>query len=324
MKLLINIILILFCITIHSQNYKLIDETVKNYPKFNSIDELASRVNNDFNTDTEKVRAFFTWTTQNISYDLTKYYAVRAPQLVIRFDSEMINKSIANQNRENLAKEIFENRKALCFGYSSLFTELCLKSNIEVKTVNGITKNSVNYINTSNYTKNHSWNVVKIDNQWKLIDLTFAAGYEDLITGEWVIKLNDFYFFTNPEKFILSHLPAQPKFQLISDPVSIKSFFKRPIFYSKYFVSGLQLSNHQTGLLTVSKEDKKISVSFESKKLKGSIYYKFNNEATLKKLRVQKTDIDNYAAIIKCKSDASRTLSFYSENEKILDFKIKN
>ncbi|WP_299111765.1 transglutaminase domain-containing protein [uncultured Winogradskyella sp.] len=323
MKTLFTIILTLFILNSYSQNYKLIDEKVKNYPKFNQIDELVSYVNTNFNSDIEKVRAFYTWSAYNITYDLNTFNAIKPKTLGIVFDSARLNKSIENQKIKKTAEKVFKNRKALCLGFSYLFRELCLKSNIEVKIIKGITKTSANNIENPNYLKNHAWNAVKINNKWKLIDVTFSSGYLNNTTGKWVKFFNDFYFFTNPKKFLTSHLPAQAEFQFIANPLSTEDFFSRPIYYRKYFESGLQLSDSQSGLLQIIGNSKKVSISFKSKNYNGTIYYKFNNESTLKRLSLTKNDMNNYIAYLKCKSKRSKFLSLYYKNEKILDFKIE-
>ena len=323
MKLLITILFTFSIIIVHSQNYKLIDEKVKNYPNYQEIDQLVLRVNNSFDTDTEKVRAFYTWIALNVSYDLKTYYSIRPPVLKLIFNSSNSNISVDNYKRIQIAKQVFKDRKALCLGFSSLFTELCIRSNIEVKTVEGIVKTSVDDIENLRYSKNHSWNIVKINNKWELIDVTFSSGYENSITGRWVNVLNDFYFFTDPEVLLSSHLPVVPQLQLVSEPIKTKDFFKLPIFYNKYFESGLLLSNDQNGIVTVSQNDKKIHLKFKNKTDKTHIYYKFNNQIELKKLNLKKSEFDDFVATLKCKSNNSNVLTLYYDNYKILDFKVK-
>lgn len=321
MKVLINIVFIFFFISVQSQNFKLIDNKVKDYPHFDTIDQLVLRVNNTFQNDQDKVRAFYTWMAHNILYDLNKYNTVRSPDITIVFESERLNKSINNQKRVQLIKRVFKDRKALCLGLSTLFEELCLRSNIEVKILEGITKVSISDINNTQYLKNHAWNAVKIKDQWKLLDLSFSSGFEANATGQWTKQFNDFYFFTNPEQLITTHLPVNDYFQLIKNPVSVKSFFDKPVIYFKYFESGLELSDQQNGLVNVSKEDKKIRLSFKVVNKNKTLYYKFNNQTYLKKLDFIAND-NNYSIAVDYKSKKAEVLSLYYENVKILDFKI--
>ena len=54
-----------------AQNYSKVDSIVNLYPKnISKIDDLISKINSDFSTSTEKIRAVFFWITNNISYDV--------------------------------------------------------------------------------------------------------------------------------------------------------------------------------------------------------------------------------------------------------------
>lgn len=322
MKNLTNPIFILFFVSVQSHNYKLIDNNVREYPHFDSIDQLVLRVNNTIKRDEDKVRAYYTWISHNILYDLNEYYKIRSPELNITFNSESINKSISNQKRRKLVKSIFKNRKGLCLGLSSLFQELCLRSNIEVALIKGITKISVDDINNTDYLKNHAWNAVKINNQWNLIDVSFSSGFQNSSTGKWQKHFNDFYFFTDPEKLIKTHLPANKNFQLVKELITVKTFFISPIIYTNYFESGLELSNNQNGLVNVSKEDKKVRIKFKEINTNSSFYYKFDNDSHLKELKFYKSD-KNFSIALRYKSKKGKILSVYHENFKILDFKIE-
>ncbi|OUR99340.1 hypothetical protein A9Q86_12255 [Flavobacteriales bacterium 33_180_T64] len=324
MKSVISIVFYLFFINASSQNYKLIDEKVKNYPKFHQIETLVLRVDTSFKTKEEKARAYYTWISYNITYDLNRYHTIEGPNLEVTFNSERLNKCIENHNRSKLANRIFKTRRALCMGFSTLFQELCLRSNIEVKIIEGITKVSVDDLEHSNYIKNHAWNAVKIKNKWQLIDLSWSSGYENTNTGKWVTAFNDFYFFTNPEELITTHFPADSKFQLLEKSLNFESFFQQPVVYNKYFESGLKISDYQKGLINVSKKDKKIRLSFKNRKKDTTIYYKFDDDTYLKELQlIKKEGSNNFVAALKYKSRTSEVLSLYYQNEKILDFKIE-
>lgn len=319
----ILLILILFFTTLSfSQNYELVDEKVKKYPNFNNINKLIIRVSTDFDTDKEKVRAYYTWISYNINYDLNKYYQFSAPQMQVTFNSERLNKSIRNQKNKKLLKEVLTSKKALCLGYSTLFNELCLRSGIESKVIKGITKLSVNEINKRRNIKNHAWNAVKIDEKWHLVDVTWSTGFENNNSKSWTKQFNDFYFFTNPKEFLNSHLPEKPEFQLIEKPISIKCFFDSPIFYTKYFNSGVRIANNQKGLIELKEKDKIIKIVFVEKPETSKIYYKFENEKHAKELNIVKNSRNLYVASLKYKSKQSNVLSLYYESEKILDFKI--
>ncbi|WP_298895557.1 transglutaminase domain-containing protein [uncultured Psychroserpens sp.] len=309
--------------TVFSQNYEWIDNKVKKYPNFSNIEVLLLRVSNDFNTDEEKVRAYYTWISHNISYDLNRYYSFSPPEMQITFDSERLNKSIQRQKNEKLIQKTLTSKKAICLGFSTLFNELCLRSGIDSQIIKGITKLSTNEINSTRNIKNHAWNAVKINDKWQLVDVTWSNGYENMNTRSWTKRFNDFYFFTNPNEFLNSHLPENPVLQFVTHPINIKSFFETPIFYSKYFESGVRVANNQKGLIELKEKNNTIRIVFKEKANTSKIYYKFKNKKHSKELNLIKKDNNLYVASLKYRSNTSNILSLYYENEKILDFKIE-
>ena len=52
----------------HAQSDASIDDKVMNYPEFTSINTLSIRIQNDFEIDSERVRAAFVWITGQMDY----------------------------------------------------------------------------------------------------------------------------------------------------------------------------------------------------------------------------------------------------------------
>ncbi len=71
----------------------------------------------------------------------------------------------------------------------------------------------------------HAWNAVKIEGKYFLADATWGAGVINH-KGKYERKFNEAYFLSRPENFIYSHLPADPMWQLLSNPVSPDVFRK--------------------------------------------------------------------------------------------------
>ncbi len=85
----------------------------------------------------------------------------------------------------------------------------------------------------------HAWNSVKIGSSYYLVDTTWGAGSCD--GDSYVKKFNDFYFCTNPENFIRTHLPEEQKWQLLPQTITLKEFVSmlkiNEAFYSSGFTS---------------------------------------------------------------------------------------
>lgn len=92
----------------------------------------------------------------------------------------------------------------------------------------------------------HAWNVVEIDGEWQLIDVTWGTGYIKLrkqpiqkllyrafrvpyrTKYKFIHKTNIKYYRTDPEVFVLDHLPSTPAWQLLECSVPIDSFQRSP------------------------------------------------------------------------------------------------
>lgn len=171
-----------------------------------STKKLAFSITRNANTSSEKVLNIYNWITQNIAYD----------NELMR--SEKLQKQIYI-SEENVVRNVLDRKLALCGGFALLFERLCADVGIAAKAVNGFTKD---YSGTPQKRKkpNHTWNVVKLNGEWKLLDITWAIGHG--ISG----KPDNFWYLTNPKEFIYSHYPEDSKWTLMQNPISFSEFQK--------------------------------------------------------------------------------------------------
>lgn len=157
-------------------------------------------------SDSLKARLIFDWITQHISYDREAMQA-------------LYSESVGSEAQK--PEVVLSTRKALCGGYSNLFAHLSKKAGLKAEVIVGYSKEGgkVTALNDEIY---HAWNAVKIDDDWKLVDVTWGAGYGS-DTGFVAIQNWD-YFFANPPKFVQSHLPFDPVWQLLTKPISLQDF----------------------------------------------------------------------------------------------------
>ncbi len=166
-----------------------------------SLVKIGTYINLKFSKEEDIGRAIFYWITKNISY---------APELMFTYKT--------NNNRAALAKEVFENKIGVCIGYAVIFDSLCKLSNLNSYIIEGSTKQSFlpSIIG-------HAWNAVKINDEWKLIDATWGSGY--LQGNKFVRKINNYYFFSSPNKLISSHIPIDPIWQMLERPMTLYQFY---------------------------------------------------------------------------------------------------
>jgi len=265
-----------------AQDFALVDNTVKAYPKFSDVNKLAAQVNTDFKQDDLKARAIFTWIALNVKYDLAAYGVNERP-VAFSYSSEQEKITKQKKFKEALADKTIKSKKGVCEGYATLFTVLADKTGLEAVIIPGTSKSHLAHIGKGPGASDHAWNAVKINGEWKLLDTTWAAG---VVTGEkpaFAFKFNDGYFFATPGVFFLNHFPDDKKWLLTNK--TEEDFANLPLYYGNYLTGGYEFLSPQTGTFT----DRKYNViPFKIKNLKpgDAVHYVFsrnrvNNEAKL-------------------------------------------
>lgn len=301
-----------------SQDFSMVDEKVYAYPDFDDIETLSIRIQNDFENDIERARAAYLWITDNIKYDQNALRSVRIEKLFFYSDKYDYEYKLKKRQQKKMLLA-FKNKIGLCEEFSVLFKELCNMIGLEAELILGVAK-SASDIDSKNTIKNHGWNAVKINGKWKLVDVTWSAGYQDQKTSLWVRKLNDHFFLTPPEEFLTSHYPEDSKWQLIDTPISVDTFYKMPVFYSKYYDNELILNQNQTGTIKVLND--RIIIEFEKIDDSIPLYYVLSNSMKKKRLRIRKISENKFQTIIKYKSTESDILSLYLNNSALMSFKV--
>ncbi len=249
-------------LSIKSQNYARIDSIAMHAPVMatRSLDDLAAYCQANAASDLEKARFYFVWVARNIRYDEK---AAKIPS--VEFDQK-------KQSPQN----VFRSHKAICTGYARLFERLCGMSKIPVYYVAGYGKEEIR----SDSIQTHAWNVLKIDDEWALFDVTWGSNSISTDSSDLNIEFER-YFMGLPDFFQKGHLPYDPVFQLTKDMVTRQQFFKNTegedsekpednftaILNRDYLLDSLSLtiSSHRRGLAFMP-EDSNIVV-----KLRGAL-----------------------------------------------------
>jgi transglutaminase/protease-like cytokinesis protein 3 len=128
-------------------------------------------------------------------------------------------------------------------------------------------------ISRSNYFSDHAWNAVKVNNQWRLVDPTWSAGYLDDTNGnrpKFVKEYNDEYYFTAPEKLILNHFPKNDQFQFFEKKIDFKEFSKWPLYSSAFIKDSISNVVPNMALLKLSQGDT-LTIKFQSPSMMTNI-----------------------------------------------------
>lgn len=169
-----------------------------------SLNSLARKITKNYHTETQKSRAIFMWIATNIGYDSD-----------LRYDPKLQKEYFKSKDR--LMTKALQRKKTVCAGYAYLFQALCAEVGIEAAVIDGYTKKTV----PSSIVRNkvhHTWNAVKLNGTWELLDITWATSYGS-------IKNPDaFWYRTRPQDFIYTHYPQNVAWTLLKNPISFELF----------------------------------------------------------------------------------------------------
>ena len=210
-KYIIAISLLLYCFIpkgMTQTDFSIIEEHVKNAPDSIEFDitKLINYLIIPATSKKDKVVSIYQWLIRNIKYDRVAY----------RNGNKRINRS--NQ-------DILKRKKAICWGYSTLFKAMCAEINIPCEVISGYGRITMN-AEPDLESPNHAWNSVKIDSIWYLLDATWDSGGIGGVS-DFEQKYGHNYFLTPPKYFLVNHLPADPNWQLLECPI-IPEEYKLP------------------------------------------------------------------------------------------------
>lgn len=324
-KIVISLIF-LFTTTCFCQSYDEIDERVKNYPQFKTLNDLSIRIQNNFSCDENRIRAAFSWVAHNIRYEKT-LDEVFQPHKRLYYISEFVKKQQIRKLKIAKIKHVFKNKRGVCIDYSIVLNELFNQFGLKSKVIVGIFKTDIKNsqdIKESSLFKNHSWNAVFLNGKWKLIDVTMASGYYDSTENRFVRKFRDYYFFTSPIEFSKTHFPANTNWQLSNEVVNLEAFYNAPIYFPSYFINDIKLVKNTKGTFFLS-DNNEFVLNFEHLPKKPMLYYQLENSSELRKVHVKKKKGKGYISKIKLDKHFKNNefVTLFIANKAILNFKIQ-
>jgi transglutaminase/protease-like cytokinesis protein 3 len=227
---------------------------VRELPVFDSMLAMADK---SLILPEEKIRFAFTWIALNLEYDC--------------------GIDIPNVPAASGLEDILKNKRSTCSGYSGLMNYALKKIGFESVTIRGVAKTAKKDLYWEILPRaNHAWNAVKVNNEWKLLDATWASGEASENCDTVIRDFSPFYFFPEPHVLALSHLPSDSNWQLISKPVDAQTFLAWPIFHDPYYEKNVSLFSPSTGVLRVRKNE--------------LIRFRFNTPKPLEKIAIWSDD----------------------------------
>ena len=314
-------ILIVFFLLINNlfaQDYKLVDETVKKYPSnFESTSALASQINVDFKSESDKARAIFCWIAYNVEYDVKTFLN---PQPISGFsyssESEKIEK--LNKIEEQIIYRSFRRKMAVCEGYAVLFNHLAKLVGLNCEVVKGASKVMNTDIGVKKIIQNHAWNSIQIDRTWRLIDVTWGAGFLDYNTQKFVRKFTPIYFDLDSKYFFMNHFPIDSKWNNIVLDKNL--YLNLPLVYNKFLEDKMEIFEPKSGIIDASANDK---IIFKIKNISKTALLQYqNNRGDISKIDAIKFDNDIAEFSINYQKKDGKFLTLYIDGISTMAFKI--
>ena len=130
------------------------------------------------------------------------------------------------------------------------------------------------------------WNAVLVDGQWRLLDVLWAscalvgrrvAGWrlvdvlgetdakedaEDGTRGDLRSRNNEFFFLTDPDLFVCTHLPDDPAWQLLPRPLNSRQFEEFVYLRERFFDMGLLIKADSQRYCVLETTNGKVTISF--------------------------------------------------------------
>lgn len=270
MKNIVFLLFLSFSGIFYAQDYKAVDERVKQYPKrITSAEALSLLIKKDFKTDKERVRALYTWLALNIKYDMNEFLNGNR---FVKY-SYIDQKDLAEKQKaikEFFIQNTLKRNLAICEGFSQTFKRVCDLMKIQCLFIDGYSKTGVKDIGIDPPRPDHAWNAVKLDDKWYVLDVTWASGKAN--GKKWIKNFEDYFFLTDPDEFLKTHLPSVEGLSFATKEPTKEEFFNEPIYSLGYFKSDLELVSPKTGILKV-KTGEIITIEIAKPKPNTELHY---------------------------------------------------
>ncbi|CAM1374245.1 transglutaminase domain-containing protein [Tenacibaculum xiamenense] len=318
--IILGVFLILSIATYSQKNTKdsslrRVDKIIRSYKNVSSINELYQRIDYDFDSELEKTRAIFTWIAINLTYNDSN--VIPSPEFMAYYNDDSL-KRLQGYKNERVLEKAFENRRAVCAGYSLLFKKMCDLMKIENVLIKGYTKTSANKIGIIPRKKNHVWNAVKVNNKWLLMDVTFGSGYN--YRGVWQNELNTEYFDCSKEKMKVTHFPSEIFWREYLGHNKLEEFCYQPFFMDAFVKSNLTIISPKNGEIKLKKEDERISLKLRGIKKGSTVLCMYSNDGIVRKPRISKEE-EGFNYSFK-KPFQSTFLNIYIDNTLAVQYKV--
>ena len=164
-----------------------------------NVKALVGYLKQEAHTPREQAEAIYYWITENIAYD----YELAAQEQIT--------------TAEVAPEQSIARRKNVCAGYALLYAAMAKQAGLECELISGHTR-------TTTGSGMHTWNAVRLDGRWQLLDATWGSGGTEQGTTTFRKQLDLRYLFAEPDFLLITHFPNKAQWQLLPDPIGLGTF----------------------------------------------------------------------------------------------------
>lgn len=172
-----------------------------------SLEALADKITLGADSEAVAVLRIFAWMVLHFRYDHDR---LPAPDGA---DGEL--------------PDLLSTGAGICTDFSTLFAALCRASGIEARSIAGYAKGTGHREGLRHTAPNHMWNSLRIDGVWHLADVTWAVNAFRESEGpseQRLARAIGANFMVPADRFILTHLPEDPCWQLLAVEIDLDTF----------------------------------------------------------------------------------------------------
>lgn len=307
-----------FQYTSFAQNYNKVDQIVLKYPKrFDTTQDLAEKIEKDFSSDRDKARAIFSWMAFNIDYDFNAFLNPPRTQ-GFSYRTEQEKQQKLKQLNDNMLNKAFKSQKAVCEGFTALFSHLASLVGLKSQIIKGDSKTRLSDIGRKTSKSDHAWNMVFFDGKWRLIDVTWGQGYYDNSKGRMTKEFAPIYFDTPPSYFFTKHFPDSGEF--LGDKLERDDFLNGPLIYNKLIEKEVTVLEPKSGLLELKSGDK---ITFRMKNIsKTDVLFYLNKRNQPVKITNAREKRGSLEFDIVYDKNIGDYITFFLDNNSIVSFKV--
>ncbi|XP_053394143.1 uncharacterized protein LOC123525111 isoform X4 [Mercenaria mercenaria] len=276
------------------ERYKEVDDYVLNAPpkllvgNFNELIKYLTRSNDRWD-DMCKVRAIFLWVTSIDVYNL----------------------KVDGVPPTHSPLEYFTKIQCNMGNHAHLISGLCQMAGIPCVIISGMNKSAAYEIGTRCDRKSMGaqWNAVYVNDDWRFLDAFWASAcVVGRKSGEWTLvdsdgnvtqedeetsegttqhRINEFYFFPDPDKIVWTHFPDEMQWQLLDRPVTLKEYEEHVYIRERFHYLGMKLMPNSHDKCMLTSKDGEIELVFslpvkqsENSRFKYMLYHGQKNKTS--------------------------------------------